>query len=564
LTDERVLNDLSGLDRQEHSDSEHLASAIGGFQARIKGAEDQERRDSILFNSEAGQDRQLNTEVSGLAQQERLMEGNEIKQKQDLMQASQRQQDVMNVQNIHRQAMLKLAKVQYQSVQYLEGVAGKVVQGETDLKTLQGRMHGIETGIVDMEGKQKASENNLQRLDAAEAHMAQNVFGVEQRSIHDHSALKLEQEAQGHVQKASDSVYHQEEDNLHRMDQMEHAVHGGFGEASFEHNMPAMQSRMRQLKGDLQVIQSDEEATRTQISAMGRKEEQDVQQIRGDLSHDQAELMRTAKKGADLDSSIHSAERMEHEYGESVHEEEHELESDEHRLEDEGKHAASMSKTADGMDVESVKNDVAGVGQKAAAATTMAQNYWKGVEHAKAEEQRIEGAMATAGKDLGDLNKDKVSMENEITSLSKEEQAFQDKRQGEFERNLEAAENKIDIKIKGMQKLAGPGIDNQVHQLENQQTQKQEEVGALNNGIKTEKGVMDKVEKKNDESKEMDQTLEDHQRRLKENVDAIEAQAQQAATNIHILAGGLLVFVLISAVLHNMWRGKIDELDKDL
>ena len=63
-------------------------------------------------------DSQLSTQVASLRQQARLMQKHEINQKQGLMQAAQRQQDVMNVQNLHRQAMLKLAKVQYQSVEY--------------------------------------------------------------------------------------------------------------------------------------------------------------------------------------------------------------------------------------------------------------------------------------------------------------------------------------------------------------------------------------------------------------------------------------------------------------
>merc|ERR1719379_2068750 len=111
------------------------------------------------------------------------MEANEVKHRQELALAAQRQQDVMNVQKLHRQAMMKLAKVQFQSVKYLEGVAGKVVQGENDLKMLNNRMHGIETGIVGLEAQQKAGDNTLARLDAAESHMGQNIFSVEQRSI---------------------------------------------------------------------------------------------------------------------------------------------------------------------------------------------------------------------------------------------------------------------------------------------------------------------------------------------------------------------------------------------
>merc|ERR1719428_2713166 len=115
----------------------------------------------------------------------------------------------MNVQKVHRKAMMKLAKVQFQSVGYLEGVSAKVVEGENDLKTLQGHMHKIENGIVGLESQEKSGDNDLARLHAAEAHMGQSIFNVQQRSIHDHSALRLEEEAQARVQKASESIYHE-------------------------------------------------------------------------------------------------------------------------------------------------------------------------------------------------------------------------------------------------------------------------------------------------------------------------------------------------------------------
>jgi hypothetical protein len=562
LTDERVLNDVSGLDRQEHADAQRLSSAVNGFQSRIAGAESQERKDNILLNRETDDDSRLNTEVTALRQQEHLMQGDEIKHRQELATAAQRQQDVMDVQKLHRQAMMKLAKVQFQSVKYLEGVAGKVVQGENDLKMLNQRMHGIETGIVGLEASQKSGSNALARLDAAESHMGQNIFGIEQRSIHDHSALRLEQEAQNHVQKASDSVYHQEEANLKRVDGMEHQMAGGYG-ASFQRSLPAFQSRMRTLKGDIQVMQADEEATRTHIGAIEHQEQQDSHQIRGDLSHDQAELMRTAKRGAELDRSIHDAERIERGYNESAAEEEHELYEDQHRLTDEDRRAAAMAHEADGMDVDRVKNDVTGVSQKAQTAAQMAQDYYKGVKDATAQEERIHAAEGVTTSDLKDLDKDNTTFTDQIAGLEKEESDFEDITEGGLEKKMHDAEQGITIK---MQKLSASATnpDDTITKLSTEQQVKQEEVTAVQDGVKTEEAVIEKVDDKNDESKTMDETLEEHQKRLKDNVDAIEAQAEKAAQNIHILAGGLLVFVLVSAVLHNMWKTKIEDIKKEL
>jgi len=557
-----VLNDLSGLDRQEHTDSHRLAAAVNGFKARLQGAEDEEKKDAILFNSENGEDSHLSMQVNALDQQQKLMEGDEVKHRQELATAAQRQQDVMNVQNIHRQAMMKLAKVQFQSVHYLEGVAGKVVSGESELKNLKERMHGIETGIVGMESTQKAGQNNLARLDAAESHMGQNIFGIQQRAIHDHSALQLEREAQRHVQKASDNVYKQEHDNMHRVDQMEHDVSGGYGNGYG--NMAAYQSRIRSLNGDLQVMQSDMASTGTQISAARRKQKQDADQIRGDLAHDQRELMRTAKRGAELDNTIHTEERFENTYSASAADETNQLHDDEKRLEEEAKKAAWMRKHADGLDLGGLTNGITALKQKEDSAVEMAKNYQRGVDQSRKRAEAIHKAEAVAGKDLDEMRTDNATISKEIRNLGRDEDAFEDHLQP-LAADLQEAKNTFNGKLQQLsQKVQGSGIDAQVQTLSTEQNSKQEEVGSLNNGLKNEDKVMMKVEHKNDQSKSMDETLEDHQKRLKENVDAIEAQAQQAATNIHILAGGLLVFVLASAALHNMWRGKIEELDKNL
>eukprot|EP00746_Dinoflagellata_sp_MGD_P161894 gnl/MRDRNA2_/MRDRNA2_89213_c0_seq1.p1 gnl/MRDRNA2_/MRDRNA2_89213_c0~~gnl/MRDRNA2_/MRDRNA2_89213_c0_seq1.p1 ORF type:complete len:2044 (+),score=572.84 gnl/MRDRNA2_/MRDRNA2_89213_c0_seq1:99-6230(+) len=562
LTDERVLNDVSGLDRQEHSDAQRLNSAVHGFQARIQGAESQERKNGILLNREDSDDSRLRTEVNGLRQVETLMQGDEIKHRQELATAAQRQQDVMDVQKLHRQAMMKLAKVQFQSVKYLEGVAGKVVQGENDLKTLNQRMHGVETGIVGLEAQQKAGDNTLARLDASESHMGQNIFSVEQRSIHDHSALRLEEEAQGHVKKVASSVYYAEKHNYHSVDQMEHQIAGGYGSASFQRSLPQFQARLRSLKGDVQVLQSDAMADRTHINAIEHQEKQDAAQIRGDLSHDQAELMRTAHRGQDLDRSIKDEERIERGYSQNAAEEEHEMAADQRRLEEEGRKAAAMRKEADGMDVERVKNDVTGVSQKAATATEMAKNYYKGVESAKQQEARIRAAESQTAADYKDIRTDNHTFSEQIAGLEKEETHFMETQKA-LEQKMHESENKISVKIEGMQKLAS-NPDQQVSSLSNQQQTHQEEVAALDNGIQTEDKVIDKIEEKNNASKTLDKTLEEHEKRLNENVDAINEMEKQAATNIHILAGILLVFVLGSAVLHNMWHGRIEVLKKEL
>lgn len=565
--DEKTLTGLNSLSKMDHAQIAGIQGQVNSLGAGISHLGSQEATLQSALDVEGTDESNLGAKLSALGRGETDLVSSEAKDRDDISKLAINQEQIKQVQNTHHEGLRGLSAALKKNVAYVTEVANKALTNEKAISKLDAQLARDQQDESAVEQGARSEANRTEMLKGHISQYNSQLDNVEHRERDDSRELRAEiRDQQQFVNKISQAEAYE----LQMKDKMNHVE----GELKSQSGAGEMPKKFNNLKGDLTDVMSKLQA----VKGMEASDEQALQQFEAKEASDKASMDGAR---AQMGGEISQLNRADGTLGASLTKDREDLNnviSQSHHLDDEAKDLESQlsteMNTAKGISstLKNERHTLDSAGEVLGMEGKQVTDLTKNTQRIDAEAQQIAQTSSADKKNADGLEKNLVNIEQqkqhldeETAGLTKEGAKILTQQDKEYAK-IGEVKNRVNTKIKNlqMQMLSVPSNDAQkeMKSIESKQKATDSELSEVDR--KLDKGSKDvsKERQHNDMLQKHEEALEKNEKALAKADEQLEANAKKAQASIHIFTVVLVIIVLVFGSLHNMWRGKLQELAK--
>eukprot|EP00746_Dinoflagellata_sp_MGD_P162139 gnl/MRDRNA2_/MRDRNA2_89564_c0_seq1.p1 gnl/MRDRNA2_/MRDRNA2_89564_c0~~gnl/MRDRNA2_/MRDRNA2_89564_c0_seq1.p1 ORF type:complete len:1899 (+),score=586.83 gnl/MRDRNA2_/MRDRNA2_89564_c0_seq1:88-5784(+) len=567
--DEKTLAGLSSLSKMDAAQVGGLSGQVSNLGSRVGHLTLAESRLGSSLNMEGTREGKLSAELAALSRGEGDLASSESKDKEDVAKLVQNQEQIKQVQNTHHDGLKGLSGALKKNVQYVQEVASKALKNEKGIGQLDAQLaRDLQSeSAVEQGARSQANQTELLR-----GHISQynaQLDNVEHRNRQDSRALKADIREQ---QKFVNSISQAEQYELQMKDKMAHVEQGLHapnlgGAAEMGAKFNGLKSDLKGVMRNLQNVKGMEAQDARSLAAFEASESQDRHSMEAAQSQMGGEMSQLTQAQSSLSGELaHNRQDLN-----GFIATEHHLTQQERHLETEvsdamgqaqgiNKNLHSQQRTLDSA------SQV--LGMEGNQITALTRNTERADEDAKHLEQMANQDKHEADRlesGIRNLEQQKEHFDEQTASLTKNGAdilSWQD----QFYGKIGNFKTRVKTKITGlkMQMLGEPSEagTTQLNNVAEGQHTTAKKLNAANSAVDSANTEKAKVAEEETSLEARQQNLEAWQKKTAEADEQLEKNEAVAQHSIHIFSGVLVIIVVVFGGLHNMWHGKIKDLEK--
>jgi len=569
VTDEGILNNVKAASTLSHTEAVALQSAMGGFDARLSGLSETEKHDQAMLAQLHGSDNHLGAQVHALSSTEELLTTSEANHRAAIGLLGTRQNEVKQVQNRHHDALVKLAQAAHVGVGYLEDVANKAVKNERSLEDASHQLGMHEHDLVDMSQAEHGQNAHLQQLKGHEEHIGEQVYTLEQGAIHDQTAMELEKKAQAHIEGAATAIAAQGQEHLHEVERLNNDILGdGKGGVPIGADYPGLKGELAEAKDELKDVEHDQNRLNGTVENLAHTQEEDEKHVLDNINGVSNSISTAAHDGQQIQDAMEEEGNAMNMANQTMEQNAAEVDRAKADLDKAAGKASALDGESKDQEAQmrNESQELTKLTQDAASTAQMAEDGHKEVENLEAHAGAVQDKLAHEQGLANDIiNKAAPEFKEKLAHVEDEEESVRQKQADQVD-EMNNIVKKTTFKI---QKLAAaatqgkPTAEESLKEVEQAEKSNQEQLQGVNEGVAGQTDAINNINDKNLKSEQNEKDLEAHEKKIVQNDEAIEENENTVAGKIHFLSAAFVLVVVGFAILHNRWREKITQIEKE-